>query len=132
MKSSEKQLNNLKSFKKGEYSEVQRKGTEASITAKRELKEIREWAEQNLFKEIGDNKTPLYEMLFKKLEQLCSKGNIKAIEMLLNYSGLKPVDKIENTTPVVITTKLNKEETKEFNDYIINSIKSNRKENQNK
>ena len=102
---SEKQLNNLQHFKKGEYSEAQQQGTQASIGAKRELKEIREWAEQNLFKEVGDNKTPLYEMLFKKLEQLCSKGNIKAIEMLLNYSGLKPIDKVETTikeTPKII------------------------------
>lgn len=94
----EKQLNNLKSFKRGEYSEAQKMGTEASKGRRRDLKEIREWAEQNLFRDVGQNKTPLYEMLFKKLEQLSSQGNLKAIEMLMNYSGLKPVDKVAQTT----------------------------------
>lgn len=94
----EKQLQNLKSFKQGEYSEVQQKGTEASKGRRRDLKEIREWAEQNLFSERGEKKTPLFEMLFKKLEQLSSQGNLKAIEMLMNYSGLKPIDKVAQTT----------------------------------
>lgn len=114
----QKQLNNLKSFKQGEYSEVQKMGTEASKGRRRELSEIREWAEQNLFREIGNDKTPLYEMIFKKLEQLCSKGNIKAIEMLLNYSGLKPVDKVENLNPQVQKIFITKEDNKEANKLI--------------
>lgn len=82
-------------FKKGEHRDEQRNGGLASGKKRKELKEIRNWAEQNLFTLVGENKTPLYEMLFKKLIQLSSQGNLKAIEMLFNYSGLKPVDKIE-------------------------------------
>lgn len=115
---SEKQLNNLKSFKQGEYSEVQKKGTEASKGRRRNLKEIREWAEQNLFRDVGQNKTPLYEMLFKKLEQLSSQGNLKAIEMLMNYSGLKPIDKVENVNPQVQKIFITKEDTKKANKLI--------------
>ena len=114
---------NLKQFKKGEYSEVQKKGTEASKGRRRELNEIREWAEQNLFREIGNDKTPLYEMLFKKLEQLCSKGNIKAIEMLLNYSGLKPVDKVENVNPQVQKIFITKKDNDEADKLIDEMIK---------
>lgn len=127
----EKQLNNLKSFKQGEYSEVQKMGTEASKGRRRELNEIREWAEQNLFREIGKDKTPLYEMLFKKLEQLCINGNIKAIEMLLNYSGLKPVDKVENINPPIAPLVISDKEKEDLNNFIVNSIKQNREENNN-
>ena len=127
----EKQLNNLKSFKQGEYSEVQKMGTEASKGRRRELNEIGEWAEQNLFREIGKDKTPLYEMLFKKLEQLCINGNIKAIEMLLNYSGLKPVDKVENINPPIAPLVISDKEKEDLNNFIVNSIKQNREENNN-
>ena len=127
----EKQLNNLKSFKQGEYSEVQKMGTEASKGRRRELNEIWEWAEQNLFREIGKDKTPLYEMLFKKLEQLCINGNIKAIEMLLNYSGLKPVDKVENINPPIAPLVISDKEKEDLNNFIVNSIKQNREENNN-
>ncbi len=90
-----KQLANLKPpFKSNEHRDEQRKGGIKSGETRRNLKEIREWAEQNLFTGRGQNKTPLYEMLFKKLEQLSSQGNIKAIEMLLNYSGFKPIEKV--------------------------------------
>jgi hypothetical protein len=121
----EKQLQNLKNFEKGKYTEAQRKGTEKANQKKRELKEIREWAEQNLFRDVGQNKTPLYEMLFKKLEQLSSQGNIKAIEMLLNYSGLKPIDKVEQTgtvqvQKVFITQKDEEEVDNLINNYIKN------------
>ena len=95
-----------------------RKGGIKSGESKRNLKEIREWAEQNLFTERGQNKTPLYEMLFKKLEQLSSQGNIKAIEMLLNYSGLKPVEKVENVNPQVQKIFITKEDNKEVNKLI--------------
>ena len=122
---SEKQLQNLKSFKRGEYSEAQKKGTEASKGRRRELNEIREWAEQNLFRDVGQNKTPLYEMLFKKLEQLSSQGNLKAIEMLMNYSGLKPVDKVETSGSVQVQKIfITKEDTKKANKLIDEFIES--------
>ena len=114
----EKQLNNLKSFKRGEYSEIQKAGNKASAERRRDLKEIKEWAQQNLFRDVGQNKIPLYEMLFKKLEQLSSQGNLKAIEMLLNYSGLKPIDKIENINPQVQKIFITKEDTKKANKLI--------------
>lgn len=121
-----KQLANLKPFASTEIArEKARKGGIKSGETKRNLKEIREWAEQNLFRDVGQNKTPLYEMLFKKLEQLSSQGNIKAIEMLLNYSGLKPVDKIEQTgtvqvQKVFITQKDEEEVDNLINNYIKN------------
>jgi len=120
----EKQLSNLKPpFKKGEHREEQRLGGIASGKKRRELKEIREWAEQNLFKKIGEKKTPLYEMLFKKLEYLASQGNLKAIEMILNYSGLKPVDKVETTEAIrkVFITKVDEKEANEKIDNFINN-----------
>ena len=126
-----KQLNNLKSFRPGEYSEAQKMGTEASKGRRRELNEIREWAEQNLFREIGKDKMPLYEMLFQKLEQLCINGNIKAIEMLLNYSGLKPVDKVENINPPIAPLVISDKEKEDLNNFIVNSIKQNREKNNN-
>lgn len=123
-----KQLANLRPIKKGQLSkeeskERQRNGGKKSAQVRRSLKEIREWAEQNLFKEVGQNKTALYEMLFKKLEQLSASGNIKAIEMLFNYSGLKPVDKVETTEAVrkIFITKTDEEEAnKKIDDFIKN------------
>ncbi|MBR2505952.1 MAG: hypothetical protein IKB70_03335 [Bacilli bacterium] len=85
-------------FKKGEYSEAQRKGSEMSHNRAKTLKEIRQWATENLSKYDKKEKTTLYETLFRKMEQLAKQGNIKAIEMLLNYSGLKPIDKVEQTS----------------------------------
>ena len=85
-------------FKKGKYSEIQRKGTEANKHRAKTLKEIRQWATENLSKYDEKEKTTLYETLFRKMEQLAKQGNIKAIEMLLNYSGLKPIDKVEQTS----------------------------------
>lgn len=95
----EKQLANLRPFKKGQISpeecrERGSKGGKKSVQVKRNLKEIREWMSENLNTPTGANKEPLYEMLIKKLTQLASQGNIKAIEMLLNYSGLKPIDMV--------------------------------------
>lgn len=131
-----KQLANLKPIKKGQLSKEESKerssnGGKKSGEVRRSLKEIREWAEQNLFREIGSDKTPLYEMLFKKLEQLCSKGNIKAIEMLLNYSGLKPVDRVENINPPIAPLVISDKEKEDLNNFIVNSIKQNREENSN-
>ena len=91
-----KQLANLKQTRE-QARENGRKGGIASGKKRHELKEIRLWAEQNLFTERGEKKAPLFEMLFKKLEQLSSQGNLKAIEMLMNYSGLKPIDKVAQT-----------------------------------
>lgn len=93
----EKQLANLRPIKKGQLTKEeskarQRNGGKKSAEKRRQLKEIREWAEQNLFTGRGNNNTPLFELLFKKLEQLASQGNLKAVEMIFNYSGLKPVD----------------------------------------
>ena len=119
-----KKLQNLKPFTKGVYTENQKKGNEKSIEKRRELKEIREWAEQNLFKDVGEDKTPLYEMLFKKLEQLSSQGSLKAIEMLLNYSGLKPIDKVETTENVkkIFVCKKDEDEANEkIDDFIKNT-----------
>lgn len=114
-----KQLANLKPFANPEIArEKARKGGIKSGEIKRSLKEIREWAEQNLFRDVGQNKTPLYEMLFKKLEQLSSQGNLKAIEMLMNYSGLKPIDKVENVNPQVQKIFITKEDTKKANKLI--------------
>ena len=102
-----KQLTNLRPFATPEIArEKARKGGIVSGQKKRQLKEIRLWAEQNLFTERGQDKKPLYEMLFKKLEQLCSQGNLKAIEMFFNYSGLKPIDKV-----ATVDTKGNDVET---------------------
>lgn len=120
-----KQLANLKPpiNQREEQREIRSKGGKKSGEVRRNLKEIREWAEQNLFREIGNDKTPLYEMLFKKLEQLCSKGNIKAIEMLLNYSGLKPVDKVENVNPQVQKIFITKKDNDEADKLIDEMIK---------
>lgn len=100
-----KQLENLE---KGKFrdskagKEAGKKGGKKSGEVRRNLSHIRKWCEENLFSERGQNKIPLYEMLFKKLEQLSIQGNLKAIQMLLDYSGLKPVDKIENSNPTTI------------------------------
>lgn len=118
-----KQLANLKPFKNGEYNDIQRKGTEKTKENAKNLKIIREWAQNNLFKEVGNNKTPLFEMIFKKLEQMSSQGNLKAIEMLLNYSGLKPIDKVE-TTESVKKIFITKTDEKEANDKIDEFIKN--------
>lgn len=119
-----KQIANLKPIKKGQLTKEETKerssnGGKKSGEIRRNLKEIREWAEQNLFTTRGNDKTPLYELLFKKLEQLCIQGNIKAIEMLLNYSGLKPVDKVENINPqVVVNNQLDVDKLKELKEKL--------------
>lgn len=84
-------------FTKENAKEKGRLGGIKSGQKRRELKEIRQWASDNLFSERGNNKIPMYQMLFKQLEHLSIQGNLKAIEMLLNYSGLKPVDKVAQT-----------------------------------
>ena len=93
----EKQKANLIMNKDRSPSELRamtRKGGIKSGQVRRNLKQIREWMSENLNTPTGVNKEPLYEMLIKKLTQLASQGNIKAIEMLLNYSGLKPIDMV--------------------------------------
>jgi hypothetical protein len=119
----EKQIANLIPIRKGQLSkeEIKERGSNGgkkSVEKRRELKEIREWAEQNLFTVRGNDKTPLYELLFKKLEQLCIQGNIKAIEMLLNYSGLKPIDKVENINPTIQKVFITKKDTEEADKLI--------------
>lgn len=91
---SKKQLDNLKPpFKKGEYTETQKKGTLASARKRKQLKDIRIWAVENLFSKRGqDKKIPLYQMLFKQLEKMCIAGDKGAIQMLFDYSGLRPCD----------------------------------------
>lgn len=123
-----KQLANLKPpiNQREEQREIRSKGGKKSGEVRRNLKEIREWAEQNLFREVENKdktkKYPLYELLFKKLEQLSNSGNIKAIEMLLNYSGLKPVEKVENVNPqiqkIFVTKKDNNEADKLIDEMI--------------
>lgn len=120
-----KQLANLRPpFQPGEDARTNaRLGGIASGKKRRELKEIRLWAEQNLFSARGQDKKPLYEMLFKKLEQLSAQGNLKAIEMLMNYSGLKPIDKVENLnpTPIVVNNDISIDKLKEIKDKLNNN-----------
>jgi hypothetical protein len=77
---------------------------------RRELKEIREWLERDLFAEINDpegakgagtgRKAETFKVVFGKLKNEALRGNVKAIETYLNYAGLKPVDKIEALKPL--------------------------------
>lgn len=119
----QKQLDNLEKgkFKTSEAGkEAGKKGGLSSGRRRKELKDIRLWAEKNLFRKVN-NKTPLYEMLFKKLEHLSSQGNLKAIEMLLNYSGLKPIDKIaEVNTKGEDIKLLDIDKLKELRDILLN------------
>ncbi len=95
----ENSLKNLNIIKNTEDAKrLGRAGGLKSGEKRRTLKKIREWAEQNLFVERGEEKKPLYEILFNKLEELSNLGSLKAIEMLLNYSGLKPIEHVENNT----------------------------------
>jgi hypothetical protein len=73
--------------------------------ARRNLSEIREWLEQDLFEIHKNNegkKAETFKIIFNKLKSEALKGNTKAIEMYLNYAGLKPVDKIEQTNPSIV------------------------------
>jgi len=100
----DKQLQNLlPPFKSGVYDNRQRKGTEKT----KSIANIRKWAEENLYKAVreeGEDKKALYEMIFNKLEKHIREGNLKAIEMFFNYSGMKPIDKVENTNTNIETT----------------------------
>ena len=89
----EKGLANLRPVRTKEEARLRgRNGGKKSGEVRGQLKDVREWMKNNLFKAYGANKEPLYEMLTKKLIQLSSQGNIKAIEMVLNYAGLKPIE----------------------------------------
>ena len=93
----EKQFANLEKgkFRTSESGrEAGRKGGVESGKTRRTIKDIREWAEQNLFATNEDRKSN-YEMCFDVMKKLVKKGNLKAVEMFLNYSGLKPVEKQE-------------------------------------
>ena len=117
-----KQLANLdKGIKTRFNSETARiagkKGGERAGQKMRDLKIIREWIQNNLFKEIKKGETEqgkhLYEMLFLKLEQLSAQGNLRAIEMILSYAGLKPVEEKEKIV-VVNNNNLDLEKLKEL------------------
>jgi hypothetical protein len=88
--------------------EIKKKGGLKSGQKRRELKEIREWLERDLFAEIDnpegakgagtERKAETFRVIFGKLKNEAIKGNLKAIETYLNYAGLKPVDKVEQIT----------------------------------
>lgn len=100
----EKQLKNLKKgapkFDSEAGSEAGKKGGIKSGEVRRNLSEIREWLEQDLFAKLGNEKgkkEETFKAVFNKLKSEAMKGNMKAVELYLNYAGLKPIEKVENT-----------------------------------
>jgi hypothetical protein len=102
------QNRHLKPFEQcDEQSEIAKIGGIKSGQKRRELKEIREWLEQDLFAEINDckengegnngkkKKAETFKVIFGKLRSEAIKGNLKAVELYFNYAGLKPVDRVE-------------------------------------
>jgi hypothetical protein len=88
-----------------EAREISKKGGKMSGKVRRELCEIREWLKQDLFEEHKNSKgekAETFKILFNKLKGTAMGGNTKAMELYLNYAGLKPVDKIEQTNPSII------------------------------
>jgi hypothetical protein len=83
--------------------EVCEKGRNGGIRngkKRRELSEIREWLKQDLFEQHKNSKcekAETFKILFNKLKGTAISGNIKAMELYINYAGLKPIDKIEQT-----------------------------------
>jgi hypothetical protein len=92
-----------------EAREISKNGGIKSGKKRRELKEIREWLEQDLFEEHQNSrgeKAETFKIIFNKLKAEALKGNTKAIEMYLNYAGLKPTDKVETTLKGSVKTNV--------------------------
>lgn len=97
----------------------------------KKLDAIRKWTANNLFKKIvyegakGEVKTAcLFESLFDRLEDIAFKSksdmtSIKAIEKIMDYSGMKPVDVVDNINPsVVMAQQFNIDKLKELREKL--------------
>ena len=107
---------NLKPLTTEKAREIGSKGGKASVKAKKEKKAIKEYIETFMSKPLEN------EQVREKLKELgiavedinnkmamvyaqwieAMKGNTKAFENLLNYSGEKPIEQIQNINPPII------------------------------
>ena len=107
---------NLKPLTTEKAREIGSKGGKASVKAKKEKKAIKEYIETFMPKPLEN------EQVREKLKELgiavedvnnkmamvyaqwieAMKGNTKAFENLLNYSGEKPIEQIQNINPPII------------------------------
>lgn len=99
------------------------KAGKASVKAKREKKAIKEYIETFMEKPLENEqvKAKLQELgidvkdIDNKMAMVYAqwieamKGNTKAFENLLNYSGEKPVEQIQNINPPIINIERPKE-----------------------
>lgn len=136
MNITEKQLANLKPIQKGQLSseEVKKRqinGGKKSVEVRRERKKFKELLETAL-NTTNETTGECYDVeLVKSLINKALSGDVKAFEVIRDTVGEKPIEELNVSSPVYAPV-LNKKEKEEFNNFIINSIKSNREENQNK
>lgn len=92
-----------------EACELGRKGGIKSGEVRRQLKTFRELLNEQLSEE-NINKRTLKEAIANKLLKLALNGNLKAIEMVRDTIGEKPIEKqeITNNTPINIKVDLKK------------------------
>ncbi len=107
----EKQLANLKPpiNLRDEQREIRRKGGIKSGEVRRQLKTFKELLNEQLSEE-NINKKTLKEAITNRLLKLALNGNLKAIEMVRDTIGEKPIERqeITNNTPVNVKIDLKK------------------------
>ena len=119
------QLKNLelgaKPFNSETGKKAGKKGGVKSGERRRELKTFRELLEQQLSQKTSDGKI-LKETITEQLLNLIKTGSeqtkLKAIEMVRDTIGEKPVEKIDNVNPQVQKIFITKEDSKKANQLI--------------
>lgn len=123
MSNNTKNLKSIGDLTTEQQREITSKGGKASVKAKKEKKAIKEYIETFMSKPLEN------EQVKEKLQELgidikdidnkmamvyaqwieAMKGNTKAFENLLNYSGEKPIEQIQNINPPIINIERPKE-----------------------
>ena len=114
-----------------EQREIASKGGKASVEARREKKRFKELLELALsLKNEKTGNTNDYDITISMINKAI-KGSERAFELIRDTIGEKPVDKVENINPPIAPLVISDKEKEDLNNFIVNSIKQNREENNN-
>lgn len=114
-----------------EQREIASKGGKASVEARREKKRFKELLELALsLKNEKTGNTNDYDITISMINKAI-KGSERAFELIRDTIDEKPVDKVENINPPIAPLVISDKEKKDLNNFIVNSIKQNREENNN-
>ena len=122
--------NNLIPIQKGQLSKEESKrrssnGGKKSVEVRRARKTLKE--ELLLLLSKGDTQEKISLSILEK----ALGGDVRAFEVIRDTIGEKPVDKVENINPPIAPLVISDKEKEDLNNFIVNSIKQNREENNN-